>query len=264
MMMLRRWILWLSLPTMASAFLSKGSPRHTQPSQKVVLDNHYSDHQITPPEDEDDNSVSDHTRRFVWSSVGPTMTMMMTVPSPALAASSKSRTDGYAIQQSEAAWKAQLSPLQYEVLRQGGTERPGYSVLEAEDRPGIFQCAGCGTPLFDARHKFHSGTGWPSFARALPGVEIEAVNPIMASLSGAELRCATCGGHLGDVFADGFLFIGTEAAQTNQRFCIDGAALVFYPDASGEPPVSGDQEQRTKKQLPSWLEPPTITPQSSL
>ena len=158
----------------------------------------------------------------------------------------KSRTDGYAIQKTEAEWNGALSPMQYFVLREGGTERPYYSVLEGEDRPGTFACAGCGTPLFESKDKFHSGTGWPSFARALtPGVEIQNVDPVSRRLLGAELRCRTCGGHLGDVFSDGFLFVGTEAEKTGQRFCIDGAALVFDPAVKqGEeplPPVRGDE-----------------------
>jgi peptide-methionine (R)-S-oxide reductase len=160
----------------------------------------------------------------------------------------KSRTDGYAIQKTEAEWKDALSPMQYFVLREGGTERPYDSVLEGEDRPGTFACAGCGTPLFESKDKFHSGTGWPSFARALdPGVEIQNVDPVSRRLLllGAELRCRTCGGHLGDVFSDGFLFVGTEAEKTGQRFCIDGAALVFDPAVKqGEeplPPVRGDE-----------------------
>mmetsp|Transcript_18945 Transcript_18945/g.24377 ORF Transcript_18945/g.24377 Transcript_18945/m.24377 type:complete len:263 (-) Transcript_18945:66-854(-) len=175
------------------------------------------------------------------------------------AGSSKSRTDGYEVQKSDSEWKGQLSSIQYEILRQGGTERPGFSILESEKRPGIFKCVGCDTPLFDSKDKFNSGTGWPSFARGLqPGVEIEKINPLMASVSGVELRCATCGGHLGDVFQDGFLFVGSEAAKTGQRFCIDGAALVFYPENGGGEPLSGDHQK--KKEIPSWLEPPKISP----
>jgi peptide-methionine (R)-S-oxide reductase len=167
----------------------------------------------------------------------------------------KSRTDSYCVRKPEDDWKDVLSPMQYFVLREGGTERPYYSVLEGENRPGTYICAGCGTPLFDGKDKFHSGTGWPSFARALPGVEIQPVDPISQRLLGAELRCQTCGGHLGDVFSDGSLFVGTEAAKTGQRFCIDGAALLFYPEvnAGGNelPPVRGDemsaQMKRKKK-----------------
>jgi peptide-methionine (R)-S-oxide reductase len=147
--------------------------------------------------------------------------------------SSRSRTEGYAVQKTEEEWKSLLTPRQYEILRNGGTERPYSSVLEGEKREGTFHCVACGTPLFESNVKFQSGTGWPSFASALPGVEIEKVNSIQLSLSGAELKCQTCGGHLGDVFNDGFLFVGTPAAKTGKRFCIDGAALVFKPANGG-------------------------------
>ena len=162
------------------------------------------------------------------------------VPQKAHAASSKSRTTGYDVQKSEEEWKSVLTARQFEILRQGGTERPYTSILEGEDRPGTFYCAGCGTALFDSKAKFHSGTGWPSFARALKGVEVESLNLVQASLSGAELRCQTCGGHLGDVFTDGWIFQGTPAAESGKRFCIDGAALIFQPE-DGTPSVVGDQ-----------------------
>jgi peptide-methionine (R)-S-oxide reductase len=98
-------------------------------------------------------------------------------------------------------------------------------------------CAGCQTPLFDGKEKFHSGTGWPSFAAPLmsaadpkvSNVEMEDVSTFQYQLAGAEVRCHSCGGHLGDVFADGFLFVGTPAAITGKRYCIDGAALLFAP-----------------------------------
>lgn len=133
-----------------------------------------------------------------------------------------------------------MTDRQYEILRQGGTERPYTSILEGEDRSGTFYCAGCGTALFDSKAKFHSGTGWPSFATALKGVEIEQLNMIQASLGGAELRCTTCGGHLGDVFTDGWIFQGTPAAESGKRFCIDGSALIFKPE-DGTPSVVGDK-----------------------
>lgn len=145
------------------------------------------------------------------------------------------------MQKTDDEWKSLLTPRQYDILRNGGTERPYTSILEGESRQGIFQCAGCGTALFESEQKFKSGTGWPSFAAALEdGVETERVNPVTLSLKGAELRCKTCGGHLGDVFNDGFIFVGTPAAETGKRFCIDGAALVFRP-ADGSPGVVGDQ-----------------------
>ena len=179
---------------------------------------------------------------------------------PACAMNGKSRTQGYAVQKTDEEWKSTLSPTQYNILRLGATERPYSSVLEGEKREGAFVCAGCGTKLFDSKQKFKSGTGWPSFARALEGVEVENVNQVTANLVGAELRCGTCGGHLGDVFNDGFLFVGTPAFTSGKRYCIDGAALVFQP-ANGEAAVSGDLPAPNEEQsLPSWLEPRMITP----
>ena len=160
-------------------------------------------------------------------------------PRSANAANTKSRTKGYEVQKTEAEWKSTLTSRQYEILRDGRTERPYTSILEGEDRPGIFYCAGCKTPLFESKQKFHSGTGWPSFAAALEGVEAEQINPLQTNFVGAELRCATCGGHLGDVFADGWIFQGTPAAESGKRFCVDGSALVFVP-SDGSTPVMGD------------------------
>jgi peptide-methionine (R)-S-oxide reductase len=160
-------------------------------------------------------------------------------PRRATAANTKSRSKGYQLQKSEDEWKSTLTSRQFEILREGGTERPYTSRLEGEDRPGVFYCAGCKTPLFDSKAKFHSGTGWPSFATGLKGVEVEGINPLQANFVGAELRCSTCGGHLGDVFADGWIFQGTPAADSGKRFCIDGSALVFEP-SDGSPSVVGD------------------------
>jgi peptide methionine sulfoxide reductase MsrB len=90
----------------------------------------------------------------------------------------------------------------------------------------------------------------------LDGVEVEDVSQVTANLVGAELRCGTCGGHLGDVFADGFLFPGTPAFTSGKRYCIDGAALVFEP-ANGDSSVRGDLSP--PKQEPDWLSPPKIS-----
>lgn len=215
------------------------------------------------------DDLVDLPRRQVWKKTVVKMTSavlgaaaLLSISRPAWAFK-KSRNDGYDVQKSEAEWKSILSPIQYNILREGGTERPGYSILEKEKRPGTFKCAGCGTVLFSSVDKFNSGTGWPSFARGLEGVEIEKVDPVTANLSGAELRCKTCGGHLGDVFRDGYLFQGTPAAATGQRFCIDGAALVFFSDDDeGSPAVRGDVPARKKEPstMPSFLDGPKITP----
>jgi peptide-methionine (R)-S-oxide reductase len=216
---------------------------------------------------ENGESIADHNRRIVWKQTAVravSLTLLgaalVSITRPAWAVGDrKSRSEGYAVQKTENEWKTQLSSMQYYVLRQGGTEAPGFSVLQGEKRPGVFECVACGTPLFDSQFKFNSGTGWPSFARGMPGIEVEQLNPVQASLGGAELRCGTCGGHLGDVFQDGFLFIGTEAQKSGQRYCIDGAALLFRPIGDEESPVRGDLPAKTKKR-PSWLDPPEITP----
>jgi peptide-methionine (R)-S-oxide reductase len=190
-------------------------------------------------------SSSENSRRVVLvrgaSAAAAVISFTTGFPQKAQAVNSKSRTVGYEIQKSDEEWKSLLTARQFEILRQGGTERPYTSILEGEDRPGIFYCAGCGTALFDSKSKFHSGTGWPSFATALRGVEIERLNVVEANFAGAELRCGTCGGHLGDVFTDGWIFQGTPAAESGKRFCIDGSALVFKPEDGGLPSVVGDQ-----------------------
>lgn len=205
---------------------------------------------IPPQPSKKKDAIIDENRRKLWiksairvASVGLGAVSLAAWTRPAWA-SSRSRTDGYAIQKTQEEWKRLLSPMQYRILREGGTEKPYFSILEGEDRPGVFKCAGCGSDLFSSTEKFHSGTGWPSFAKGLEDVEIEDVDSLTAALiaagmSGAELRCRTCGGHLGDVFNDGFLFVGTPAAKTGKRYCIDGAALVFHPQDNSEP-VRGD------------------------
>ncbi|KAL7466969.1 hypothetical protein ACHAXS_007237 [Conticribra weissflogii] len=198
------------------------------------------------PSNESSNSMFDeenvippdnNRRNILHKSIAVGGALFATGPSPASAKNSKSRTDGYEVRKSEVEWFESLSSQQYFILRQGGTEPPYSSILEAEERPGVYACAGCGTPLFDAKEKFHSGTGWPSFASpimstsnpSVSNVEMEDVSSIQYQLAGAEVRCRTCGGHLGDVFADGFLFVGTPAFVTGKRYCIDGGALVFVP-----------------------------------
>ena len=205
-------------------------------------------------------STIDTERRDIFSASMLTAGSILASSQPAHAGNYRSRTDGYSYQKTDEEWNAKLSDMQYYILRRGGTESPNSSILEGEDRPGVFSCAGCGTDLFESSQKFHSGTGWPSFARGLKGVEVEDVNPLAAGLVGAELRCKTCGGHLGDVFGDGFLFVGTPAFTSGKRYCIDGAALIFHPAQEGEPDVSGDVAP-PKKSAPGWFDPPKINAQ---
>ncbi|MBB4265124.1 peptide-methionine (R)-S-oxide reductase MsrB [Roseospira visakhapatnamensis] len=129
----------------------------------------------------------------------------------------------FPVTRSEADWKATLSPEQFRVLRRHGTERPFSHPLNEEKRDGTFRCAGCGTPLFDAQTKYDSGSGWPSFFRPLDGAVGTATDHVLA-MPRTEVHCAQCGGHLGHVFEDG-------PAPTGLRYCMNGAALDFEPDA---------------------------------
>jgi hypothetical protein len=104
----------------------------------------------------------DTTRRNLLASAS-TVAVLTAATQPAHAYNNqRSRSEGYAVQKSETEWQSILTPMQYNILREGGTERPYYSILESDDRPGIFSCAGCGTDLFESSQKFHSGTGWVS------------------------------------------------------------------------------------------------------
>ena len=118
-------------------------------------------------------------------------------------------------------WKSTLSPEQFYVLRQHGTERAGTSPLNYEKRSGTFRCAACGQPLFTADTKFESGTGWPSFYAPLLDA-VETTEDRSYGMTRIEVHCAECGGHLGHVFPDG-------PAPTGQRYCMNGVALEFAP-----------------------------------
>jgi peptide-methionine (R)-S-oxide reductase len=112
--------------------------------------------------------------------------------------------------------------MQYNVLRNHGTERPGSSALNKEKRKGTFVCAGCDTPLFSSETKYESGTGWPSFYKPLPnGIGTKEDNTFF--MRRTEVHCRRCGGHLGHVFDDG-------PAPTGQRYCMNGVAMKFVPE----------------------------------
>jgi peptide-methionine (R)-S-oxide reductase len=126
----------------------------------------------------------------------------------------------------DAEWRAILTPDQYRVLREHGTEARGASPLNVEKRDGIFKCAGCGTALFPSGTKYESGSGWPSFYDALPGA-ITTKTDTTHGMVRTEAICATCGGHLGHVFPDG-------PRPTGQRYCMNGVALAFEPASAAE------------------------------
>ena len=118
-------------------------------------------------------------------------------------------------------WRKLLTPAQYDVLREQGTEPPGSSPLLDEHRAGAFHCAGCDLPVFSSTTKFESGTGWPSFWAPIEGaVATSSDNSFL--MERTEVHCARCGGHLGHVFTDG-------PPPTGLRYCMNGVALTFAP-----------------------------------
>ncbi len=137
----------------------------------------------------------------------------------------ETKTVTFEVQKTEAEWKAQLTPDQFYVLREAGTERPFSSPLNDVKEPGTFKCAGCNTPVFKTEHKFDSGTGWPSFDRPIEG-NVAYSTDRKLGYTRTEEHCATCGGHLGHVFNDG------PKATTGKRHCINGDALVFEPESN--------------------------------
>lgn len=128
------------------------------------------------------------------------------------------------LNKSDAEWKRLLTPEQYRVLREEGTERAFTSPLNHEQRSGRFVCAACDLPLFPSRFKFDSGTGWPSFFDVLPG-HVEAKTDFLLIAPRTEYHCARCGGHHGHVFKDG-------PEPTGLRYCNNGVALKFLPSSA--------------------------------
>lgn len=128
----------------------------------------------------------------------------------------------FTVTKTDAQWREQLTPEQFRVLRQHGTERAGSSPLDKVYEPGTYNCSGCGTALFTSDTKFNSGTGWPSFYAPIEGA-IATTTDRSFFMTRVEVHCGTCGGHLGHVFPDG-------PAPTGQRYCMNGVSLEFVPE----------------------------------
>ncbi|MGB8697973.1 MAG: peptide-methionine (R)-S-oxide reductase MsrB [Thermosynechococcaceae cyanobacterium] len=128
----------------------------------------------------------------------------------------------FAVTKTEAEWRQSLTPEQFRVLRQHGTERAGTSPLDKEYGKGIYVCAGCGHPLFTSETKFNSGTGWPSFYDPMDRAIGTSTDRSFFTVR-TEVHCDRCGGHLGHVFDDG-------PAPTGKRYCMNGVALNFQPE----------------------------------
>ena len=124
---------------------------------------------------------------------------------------------------SDTDWRTELTPEQYHVLREKGTERAFTGAYWDEHRPGIYRCAACGNELFDAGTKFESGTGWPSFYQPLDPSAVETEKDRTLFMTRTEVHCARCGGHLGHIFND------AREQPTGLRYCINSASLKLDP-----------------------------------
>ncbi len=138
--------------------------------------------------------------------------------------SMKSTDRSYAVDKSEQEWRAELSPAEYHVLREAGTERPFVGEYTDTTTEGVYACRACGAELFRSTTKFESHCGWPSFYSPLAGDSVEYIEDRTLGMKRVEVRCANCGSHLGHVFeGEGY------NTPTDQRYCINSISLTLRP-----------------------------------
>ena len=138
--------------------------------------------------------------------------------------SDEAAAETFEITKSDDEWRRILTPAQYDVLRDHGTERAFTSPLNDEKRSGLFHCAGCDLPVYSSKTKFDSGTGWPSFYQSLDNAVGTSIDTKFF-MTRTEVHCRRCGGHLGHIFDDG-------PPPTGKRHCINGVAMNFRPGAT--------------------------------
>lgn len=144
---------------------------------------------------------------------------------PAAASHAK---EEYAVRKSDAQWRNELSDLEFAVLRQASTERPGTGALLEERRAGTYFCRGCGAELFRSETKFDSFCGWPSFFDPNEKNAVEYIHDYSHGMVRTEVRCARCGSHLGHVFPD------APHTPTGLRYCMNSVSLTFQPDSNAD------------------------------
>ena len=127
----------------------------------------------------------------------------------------------YQVSKSEEQWREELTPVEFHILREAGTERPGTGELLNEERVGTFSCRGCGAELFKSETKFDAHCGWPSFYEPKAGDAVELIEDNSHGMTRTEVRCAACGSHLGHVFED------APQTPTGDRYCINSVSITF-------------------------------------